>query len=266
MKRPALALAATVLLLATAVLGGCAGSTDGTLQFKANGEDFVRQGFVSKDGWSISFEHVLITLSDVTAYQTDPPYDAHEGGPIEGADSVALEGVHTVDLAAGGEDAAPILVGEATAPEGHYNAISWCMQKAASGDARGYSLLVVGLAEKDGRQISFTLSIDEEYEYRCGEYVGDERKGVVTDGGMADVEMTFHFDHIFGDAGTPLDDDLNQTAVGFQPFADIADGMALNANLAELESRLSPSDYAMLVDILPTLGHVGEGHCSCERG
>jgi hypothetical protein len=266
MKRPALALAAIVLLLATAILGGCAGRTDGTLQFKANGEDFVRQGFVSKDGWSISFEHVLITLSDITAYQAKPPYEAHEGGPIEAAVAVGLNGAFTVDLAEGGEDAAPILVGEAVAPEGHYNAISWKMQKAASGDAAGYSLLVVGLAEKDGRQIPFTLAIDEEYGYRCGEYVGDERKGIVTAGGTADVEMTFHFDHIFGDADTPPDDDLNQTAVGFQPFADIADGIALDADLAELESRLSSGDYTMLVDILPTLGHVGEGHCSCKRG
>jgi hypothetical protein len=266
MRRLALALAAIVLLLATAILGGCAGRTDGTLQFKANGEDFVRQGFVSKDGWAISFEHVLITLSDVTAYQTDPPYEAHEGGPIKSDVSVGLEGTHTVDLAEGGEDAAPILLGEMTAKQGHYNALSWRMVKAASGDARGYSLLVVGLAEKDGRQIPFTLAIDEEYGYRCGEYVGDERKGIVTAGGTADVEMTFHFDHIFGDADTPPDDDLNQTAVGFQPFADIADGIALDADLAELESRLSSGDYTMLVDILPTLGHVGEGHCSCKRG
>ena len=266
MRRSALAPAATALLLAIAILSGCAGSAEGTLQFRANGEDFVRQGFVSKDGWSISFEHVLITLSDITAYQTDPPYEAHEGGPIEGADSVALEGVHTIDLAKGGDDAAPILVGEASAPEGHYNAVSWQMQKAASGDARGYSLLVVGLAEKDGEQIPFALRIDEEYTYRCGEYVGDERKGIVAAGGTAAVEMTFHFDHIFGDAGTPLDDDLNQLAVGFQPFADIADGTELDADLAELESKLSPGDYTMLVDILPTLGHVGEGHCFCECG
>ncbi len=266
MRRSALALAATTLLLATAILGGCAGSTEGTLQFTANGEDFVRQGFVSKDGWSISFEHVLITLSDVTAYQTDPPYEAHEGGPIEGVDSIALEGVHTIDLADGGEDAAPILVGEASAVEGHYNAVSWQMVKAASGDARGYSLVIVGLAEKDDEQIPFTLSIDEEYEYRCGEYVGDERKGIMAAGGAADVEMTFHFDHIFGDAGTPLDDDLNQLAVGFQPFADIADGMVLDADLAELKSQLPSDDYAILVDILPTLGHVGEGHCFCECG
>ena len=266
MRRSVLALAATTLLLATSILGGCAGSTEGTLQFTANGEDFVRQGFVSKDGWSISFDHVLITLSDVTAYQTDPPYEAHDGGPIDGTDSIALEGVHTVDLAAGGDDAAPILVGEASVPEGHYNAISWKMQKAASGDAKGYSLVIVGLGEKDGQQIPFTLAIDEEYEYRCGEFVGDERKGIVAAGGTADVEMTFHFDHIFGDAGTPLDDDLNKLAVGFQPFADIADGTELDADSAELESRLSPNDYAMLVDMLSTLGHVGEGHCFCECG
>ncbi|WP_353736712.1 hypothetical protein [Moorena sp. SIO2C4] len=31
---------------------------NGKLQFRANGEDFVRQGFVSKDRWQISFDRV----------------------------------------------------------------------------------------------------------------------------------------------------------------------------------------------------------------
>jgi hypothetical protein len=76
--------------------------------------------------------------------------------------------------------------------------------------------------------------------------------------------MTFHFDHVFGDAETPPDDALNVGAVGFDPFAAIAEGGILNGNLAGLEVKLPAEDYQALVDILPTLGHVGEGHCHCE--
>jgi len=35
-------------------------------------------------------------------------------------------------------------------------------------------------------------------------------------------------------------------------------------DLSGLQVELSAGDYRMLVDILPTLGHVGEGHCHCE--
>ena len=94
--------------------------------------------------------------------------------------------------------------------------------------------------------------------------MGDVRKGMVAAGGTADVEMTFHFDHIFGDAETPVDDDLNVSAVGFEPFASIAEGGKLDVNMADMQSKLSSEEYQMLVDILPTLGHVGEGHCHCE--
>jgi len=266
MKKRILVLAITTLFVISIVPSGCAGGAKtGTLQFYANGEDFVRQGFVSKDGWSINFDHVYITLADITAYQTDPPYDPHDGGDISGKVTAGLNKIYTVDLAEGGGDALPILVNEVPdAPAGHYNAISWKMAKAASGSAAGYSLVVIGTAEKDGQSIDFSLKVDKEYEYACGEYVGDERKGMVQEGSKADVEMTFHFDHIFGDAETPMDDDLNLSAVGFEPFAGIAEGGKLDADMAKLQSKLSSGDYQMLVDILPTLGHVGEGHCHCD--
>jgi len=116
-------------LLIAAVFVGCAPAAEkGTLQFHANGEDFVRQGFVSKDGWAITFDHVYITLADVTAYQSDPPYDPHAGDEVKAAVKVSLGETYTVDLAEGGEDAPPILVGEVKdAAVGHYNAISWKM-------------------------------------------------------------------------------------------------------------------------------------------
>ncbi len=235
----------TALAIFSIMLAGCAGGAVGKLQVNANGEDFVRQGFVSKDGWSINFDHVYITLADITAYQTDPPYDPHTGGNINGKFTAGFNQVYTVDLAEGGENAPPILIGEISdAPIGHYNAISWKMVKAASGTTAGYSLVMIGTAEKDSQIVDFTINVDEECGYSCGEYVGDERKGIVVEGGTADLEMTFHFDHIFGDAETPLDDELNLGALGFEPFAE---GGEIDLNMAELH-----------------LGHVGEGHCHCH--
>ena len=243
---------------------GC-GPKKGTLRFDANGEDFVRQGFVSKDGWRITFDHVYVTLAEITGYQTDPPYDPHEGSGIEAKVKAILDGVHTVDLAEGGEDAPPIAVGEVQkAAVGHYNALSWEMVRAPSGAAPGYSLVIVGKAKKDGRAVDFTIKVEQEYDYACGEYVGDERKGILDVDGGADLEMTFHFDHIFGDAETPLDDDLNVGAVGFEPFASISEDGKLDVDMVALKGRLPPQDYQKLVSILPTLGHVGEGHCHCE--
>jgi len=248
MQSRALMLVVGVLLIISIVLPGCGGGGEtGTLQFYANGEDFIRQGFVSKDGWSISFDHVYITLSDITAYQTDPPYDPHDGGNIDGDFTVSLNGTYTVDLAEGGEDAEPILVGELKdVTAGHYNAISWDMVKATSGVAAGYSLVMIGTAEKDGQVVDFTINIDAECSYDCGEYVGDIRKGIVEDGGIADLEMTFHFDHIFGDIETSPDDELNQGALGFEYFIDYADGTTAEIDMGEMH-----------------LGHVGEGHCHC---
>jgi hypothetical protein len=272
MRKPLIGFMVTAVLVSGLLLGcapqpapGVASEAEagtGTLQFVANGEDFVRQGFVSKDGWSITFDHVYITLSEITAYQTDPPYDPHTGGEIQSDVAVSLDGVHTVDLAEGAEDADPIFLGEvADAPAGHYNALAWDMIPASSGDASGYTLLLVGTAEKDGETVDFTIGIENEYPFACGEYVGDERKGILEAGGTAELEMTFHFDHVFGDAETPMDDDLNVGALGFEPFAGVAEGGKLDVDMAALEDMLSAEDYQMLVDILPTLGHVGEGHC-----
>jgi len=257
---------AILALLASGVLVGCGPRVEkGTFQFVANGEDFVRQGFVSKDGWAITFDHVYITLADVAGYQSDPPYDPHAGDKIQSEVKVGLDGMHTVDLAEGGEDAPPILVGEVKdVAVGHYNALSWRMARASSGTASGYSLVIVGTAEKDGQTVNFTIKVEPEYTYTCGEYVGDERKRLLQKGGTTDLEMTFHFDHIFGDDGTPLDDELNVGAPGFEPFAGAAEGGVLEVNMAGLQAKLSAGEYQMLVDILPTLGHVGEGHCHCE--
>ena len=252
-------------LLVSALLVGCGPAQAGALRFHANGENIVRQGLTSKDGWAITFDHVHITLADITAYQSDPPYDAHTGGEVRSKVELGLDRVYSVDLAEGGEDARPILVDEVKdAPVGHYNAISWKMARASDGTASGYSLVIVGAAEKDGELLDFTIKVEPTVAYTCGEYIGDERKGVLQKNGTAHLEMTFHFDHIFGDASVPVDDELNIGAPGFAPFAGAAEGGTLDIDMAGLKGKLPAGDYQKMLDVLPTLGHVGEGHCHSE--
>jgi len=172
-----------------------------------------------------------------------------------------LDGVKTVDLAEGDESAEPIVVGEVSAPAGRYNALSWQMVKAPDGPAAGYPLVMQGTATKDGQTVDFNLKIDEELGFTCGDFVGDDRKGILTAGDAADLEATFHFDHLFGDSETSADDELNTGALGFDPLAAIAENGQLDADLATLREQLSQEDYVKLIEILPSLGHVGEGHC-----
>jgi hypothetical protein len=235
---------------------------DGQLQVRANGEEFVREGFVTKDGWEIRFDHVFVSLADVMAHQVSAPFDPETDPTLEADESVLLVAQATVDLAEGDETADPILVAEVSAPAGRYNALEWSMPKATEGPAAGHVMVLVGTAEKDGQAINFTLRLDQEMRYICGDFVGDERKGTLESGGTADLEATFHFDHIFGDGDAPPDDSINTGALGFAPLAAIAQGDTLDVDMAMLEEQLSPEDYARLQDTIAGLGHVGEGHCA----
>jgi hypothetical protein len=77
--------------------------------------------------------------------------------------------------------------------------------------------------------------------HACGEYLGDMRKGFVTVGGVADLEITLHLDHLFGRADKPADDEMNPDAPGFDAFAS---GGRHQFSLEGVH-----------------VGHVGEGHC-----
>ncbi|MGF1568888.1 MAG: DUF4382 domain-containing protein [Nodosilinea sp.] len=233
----------------------------GTLLIRANGEDFVRQGFTSKDGWEIAFDHVFVSLDQVTAFQTDPPFDPEAGTPLEAKAEAQVEGAQVIDLAEGDDAADPVLVAELDAPAGHFNALTWQMVPASEGPSEGYSIWMQGTATKDGQTLPFTLKVSEELAFSCGEFVGDERKGILKDGDTADLEATFHFDHLFGDGSAPADDGINTGALGFDPLAALAANGEVNVDSATLEQQLSEADYATFREILPSLGHVGEGHC-----
>ncbi|MFK8182845.1 MAG: DUF4382 domain-containing protein [Phormidesmis sp.] len=268
----------TVLPITFAVMGcsqssvvesgqsGATAETFGRLVVTANGEDFVRQGFVTKDGWQVDFEHVYVTLADIEVYQTEPSFDPEKQSQPTAQQTISVPDPVTVDLAEGDEKADPIVVAEiGDAPSGRYNALSWRMVSPDAGPAAGYPIVLMGTATKDGasgeESIDFRLQLSEQLAFVCGDFIGDARKGILSEGQSADVEATFHFDHLFGDGDAPADDEINQGALGFEPIAKLAqDGEAVLSS-DELQQNLNKADSEKLLTLLPSLGHVGEGHC-----
>ena len=243
-----------------------AANEEGTLTFVANGEDFVRQGFVSKDGWQINFDRVYVNISEASAYSTDSSFEPQKGdtkADIKYRDKVDfIDAAQTVDLAAGDESASPIAVASADVPVNFYNALAWKLTTAdADSPAAGNTIALQGKATKDGETIDFKLGLNQPNEYICGEFVGDERLGIVEASSPGKVEATLHFDHIFGDANTPPEDALNQDALGFQPLAALASNNTLELNDDSSFRQLSPAQYRQLTKAVKGLGHVGEGHC-----
>lgn len=238
-----------------------------TLNLVANGEDFVRQGFVTKDGWTMNFDRLDVNLSEVTAYQIDgtvEPTEADKLDTLKYQEKVSLlDTPQGVDLAKGEADAEPILVANAKVTPGFYNAVAWKIDTAgADSPLAGKTMVLQGTATKDDRVVNFDISLNRPIQYLCGEYVGDARKGIVQAGTPGELETTFHFDHIFGDSETSPDDALNVDALGFEPLAQLASGNNLTVDDATLTQQLSPEDREKLTKAVIGLGHVGEGHCA----
>lgn len=234
----------------------------GTLALLGNAEERPQVGFTSVDGWALSFDHIYVHFSDLRAYQVDPPYDYSTLTPIQGAQVEVSFPDQTVDLVTGDEDNPTVPIATLTdAPTGHYNAISWQMTPAPDGPSAGSSLVIIGTAERDGETIAFTLNLEKEFSYYCGEFIGDERQGILAAGEAAEVEATLHFDHLFGEGSKPADDPINQTALGFDPLAALAVDGQVEVDFATLQAVLTPADLERLESSLAALGHAGEGHC-----
>jgi hypothetical protein len=276
----------TIGLLAFALsLPACGGGGGqdavGTVIFTANGEGFVREGFVSEDGWRIDFDAVYANVYGPTAYQVAEQEQAltgmglrHGGHPHddipEGAAHVSLTGEYFLAL-----KAPTFEVGRVTdAPIGNYNRLAFTIQPATDQagslveEHQGQSIVLQGLATKDGADdVQFTIRFDEEMAYSgCGPN-GDA--GVLAEGGEAESQMTFHFDHIFGDFEEgPADPDdpntINAVAIGFGPFAALAEDGVLDIDQATLGEQMNGAVFQQLVDALRTLGHTGEAHCHLD--
>ncbi len=232
----------TVALVAVALaLPAVAAADTGRLALFADGEELAAEGFrapqLTRDGWELRFAQVRVTIANVVAHQTEPPYDATTGEPIKSTVAVTLvDEPRTVDLLETGESG-KVLVAEVEAAVGFYNALSWDLVP----DQDGASLMLTGTAHRGAATVPFTLTSTTAVRHRCGEYVGEERLGMLRTDDTAALDVTFHLDHLFGRADMPAADALNTTALGFDPFAA---GGTQTVALTGLH-----------------LGHVGEGHC-----
>lgn len=236
---------------------------DSTLTVRANGEAFVQEGLTSRDGWQVTFERVIVGIQDVVAYQTEPPFDAQTDTPLTAPVSVPIPTAEPVNLK-GAEGAELPAVGTAAAAAGRYNALSWHLAPTieTEGGNRA-SILLAGAATKEGRTVPFTIAVAPDLRFECGDYVGDERKGIVTaDGG--ELEITLHFDHWFGDASLAADDPMNQESLGFEPLAALAQGDRLTLEPQAIAQLPAPAQ-ATLTNVFNNLAHVGEGHCRLRK-
>jgi len=256
-----------VLLIITILASGCNQEPEGpgTLQFYANGGDRVFVGMVSKDGWKMIFNHFYVSMKDITSFQTDPPYD-----PIYSADiiryetSVSLDGVYTADIAQG--EGRRLVDSALEAPTGLYNAVSWYLVPGTEGNGAGHSVVMMGQAGKGDEILDFTLKLNFEGGYQCGNYFvsGSDVKdniGELASGATAEIEMTYAAEMLFGDGGQPITGILNRMTLGFEPLAALAESGVIDEDLSTLEQKLSAEDFELLMGTVPELGKVGEGRC-----
>ncbi len=228
-------------------------SSTGQLRLVANGEAFVHEGLVTKDGWEIEFESVTLNLDSVIASQRDGAEQDEANEPQQ--EVILVDEPVVVDLTEG--EGAVTVVTQDAVPAGSYNAIAG--QLVSQPDTPAIQL--VGVARKDDTTLNFQLQVDRPLAYRCGDYVGDERKGLVQPDETGELEVTTHWDHLFGDGTAAPDDDINTGALGFTPLAAFEDEGTVEITYSELMQELSSEDAEILTKTLQGMGHVGEGHC-----
>ncbi len=240
------------------VATGCAQAepetSTGQLRLVANGEAFTHEGLITKDGWEVEFERVMLNLDAVVASQNDAMAQDESDAPSQAV--VLVDEPMVVDLTEGEAGAVTVVTQDAVST-GAYTAIAW--QLVSQPDTPAIQL--IGVARKDDTTLNFQLQFDRPFVYECGEYVGDQRKGLVKPDETGELEITTHWDHLFGDGTSAPDDEINTGALGFTPIAAFANEGTVTISYSELMQKLSPEDAEILTKTLDGMGHVGEGHC-----
>lgn len=235
----------------TLSLVSCKGnSSTGNLRFVANGEGFVAEGFTDKNGWKINFSKVIINLSDISVTSKD------------GNTTIKLDKNYILDLKSTQNAIVSVFTKNNVAAT-EYRRLKWSMKRMQDGEFKGYSLVLIGKAVKGNKNIDFTIKIDEELSWDCVEgYSGDVIKGIVKKGKTGEVEMTFHFDHIFGDKSASPTTHVNTGSVGFDYFVEFANNGNLVIDQKTLSQKTKKKTFVKFLKALHGLGHSGEGHAN----
>ena len=280
---------ARIALLSALILTTACGSDDdergsGTASFEVYGEDFIEAGIPADevaDGWDITFERFLVVLGPVSVADTT----AGKGATLEGTTlfDLTAAGPHemgtTPELAARGWDSVGFDIQAASADTERHSSASEADLELMLDE--GYSVYAEGEATRDDVTKTFAWGFTGTTEYRdCVEVDArgeEERLGIlVSNGGVTDVQLTIHGDHLFYDDLT-----AENAVLRFDPIAAADDDGNADGDVTreELEAVLlvdidegsygtgSASDVNTLGDFVEalttTLGHYqGEGHCA----
>jgi hypothetical protein len=259
-----------VLLTIASALAACAGDDEhaaGTLAVHIYGEELAEQGIPADlfaDGWSVSFDKVLLSVGDVSAAVdenapalTAPEYRIWDlalpsGGVGHEVAAAEVDGGPYDHVAFRVAPSADAVAGNATAED---------VELMRGG---GHGLYVAGRAERDGDSLSFAWGFAGATSYR-------ECEGTaLVDGGEHTTTLTIHMDHLFYDdlfSPEPL--------VAFDLVAQAdADGDAVvtQAELAavslDTQERYQVGStgiddlWSFIDQQTSTVGHIdGEGHC-----
>jgi hypothetical protein len=239
-------------MLFTLLIISCSEKT-GNLLFTANGEEFVVDGMISREGWEIQFENVLVNIISPEAYNPEKPEL-----------KAVLEGSHLVDLKRGTSNRPVVSVGIVPDAEtGNYQSLKFSIKQMDSGKYAGYSIVLKGIAEKENVRIPFLIKLNEELTFDGREgYVGDSIKGILHSGKTADVEMTLHFDHLFGNIKMGADDHVNSRSPGFEFFLPYIKENKIDVDQNQMTGN---RHFEKLIQGIESLGHLGEGHCEVSR-
>ncbi len=241
-----------IVLSITVFVFSCKSKTPaerGNLRFVANGEGFVANGFTDKTGWKIEFTKVIVNLTDISVLSKD------------GAITVNLPGVFPTDLKKGAD--ATVSVGEVQNVNAtEYRRLKWSVKRMTEGEYNGFSIILVGTAEKAGKKFNFIVKLDEEITWDAKNgYSGEKVKGIVKKDQTGEVEMTFHWDHVFGDKTQAPTHHVNQGSVGFDYFVKFAKNNIVVVTQAELKEK-GKDLYKKLINAIHNMGHSGEGHAA----
>jgi hypothetical protein len=214
-------------------------SDDVTLTESLYLDELLQQGFTSKDFWQIRFEHLYITFDG-------------KG--------------RTIDLSDGDEPLGTILSqwqGNETSTNQEGNAtkaksgqLSGRIIKATSGPSQGYGIYFQGKAYRESNRVSFTLKFEQDFRVKCSAPGAAKSK--------SDAALSLRLENLFGDARLPATGNVNQTALGFDPLAELAEKETLVIDMATLRQRLSPESFATLEKQLGQLIYLGDQSCETK--
>ena len=77
---------------------------------------------------------------------------------------------------------------------------------------------------------------------------------------ISTIWAPFNFELLFDDGKAALDNYINIGALGLKALAAITQDGTLNVTMIALEAQLTSEEYEAPSGILPSLGHIGEGH------